>query len=106
VQDSTPTTAYGAGPELSDDASPVKRVFLRFTVSGLAEPVRSAALRLHTRSSGSAASPYGGRVTALASTTWPESITWETQPAVDGRVLASSARSRATPGTRSTSPRS
>jgi hypothetical protein len=87
VQDSTPATGYGSGPELSDDASPVKRMFLRFTVSGLPGPVRSAVLRLHTRNSGSAASPYGGRVTAVSSVTWPESITWETQPAIDGAVV-------------------
>jgi|GEM_PF-6489665 len=34
------------------------------------------------------ASPQGGRVHAMSSTTWPESATYSSRPAIDGSQLA------------------
>jgi hypothetical protein len=67
------------------DASPVKRSFLRFWTHGLAgRTVTGARLRLRQLD----ASSSGGRVRAVASTSWPESVTWSGRPALGADVLA------------------
>jgi hypothetical protein len=89
VASDTPTRAFGTGIELIADASPVKAVYLKFTVSGLTEPVATARLRLHTRDTDNAASPSGGRVAAVTNTDWSEAtLTYGNRPAVSATTLA------------------
>jgi glucose/arabinose dehydrogenase len=85
VDASLPTTSYGSGSSLEVDASPVKQAFLRFQVAGLSgRRVVSATLRLVQKDS----SPVGGRVFGMSSTTWAETVAWNTRPAVDGAQVA------------------
>jgi len=70
--------AIGGGAE--------KRSFLSFTVAGLPANARvtSAKLRLTVINDSSG----GGEVYSLSNTSWPEMITWRSQPAIDGPRLA------------------
>jgi len=89
VQDTTPTTNYGTGTQLLVDGSPVDRTFLKFTTTGLVDPVTSAVLRIHTDDVQSASSPAGGTLQAVGDTTWSETaMTWNNQPTL-GTVLGS-----------------
>lgn len=89
VQSDTATTNYGTSSQVVVDNSPVRRVFLRFTVSGVSGTVTSARLRLHAIG-GNSGSPSGGTFSAVSSTTWPETgTTWNSQPAIDGPALGS-----------------
>ncbi len=85
-----PTTNFGADPGLHLDRNPRKRIYLRFTVTGIGTlPIHSAVLRLRVASSQSAGSDDGGELYAVNSTTWDEfTITHDTRPAVDGGLLA------------------
>lgn len=59
---------------------------MRFRVNGLAgRTVVRARLRLYQLDS----SPLGGRVFSISSNSWPESVTWDTRPSIDGQQLAS-----------------
>ncbi|GLZ38986.1 DNRLRE domain-containing protein [Actinokineospora sp. NBRC 105648] len=88
VDNSSTGTNYGTSGQLGVDNSPVKRIFLRFTVSGLTAPVTGARLRLHTDDVSGSNSPAGGTLKAVSSTTWSETgTTWANQPAVDGATL-------------------
>ncbi|MEU2610218.1 DNRLRE domain-containing protein [Micromonospora sp. NPDC007271] len=90
VDSSAASTNYGTSSQLGVDNSPVKRMFLRFSVSGLTEPVTSARLRIHTDDVVGAESPSGGTFRAMTSTTWSETgVTWNNQPAIDGVTLGS-----------------
>lgn len=83
VQDTTPTTNYGTASQLLVDGSPVDRTFLKFTASGLVDPVTNAKLRIHTADLQSASSSVGGAVQAVSDTTWSETaLTWNNQPAL------------------------
>jgi Calcineurin-like phosphoesterase len=89
VQDTTPTTNYGTSTQLVVDGSPVDRTFLKFTTSGLVDPVTSAKLRIHTADIQSASSPAGGTLQAVSDTTWLETgLTWNNQPGL-GATLGS-----------------
>ncbi len=82
--------AQGASAELALDANPNKRALLRIRVSDVGSRA-IAAVRLHLQatSSSSAASDSGGRIRTMSSCTWNEStVTWNTQPAFGGTVLA------------------
>lgn len=86
VQDTTPTTNYGAKPTIGVDQSPdVKHILLMFDVSGLqGRPVVSAKLRLYCVDPSS----FGGEFHRVTSTSWDEStVTWNTAPAADSTVL-------------------
>ena len=48
VESSTPSTNYGTSTQFVVDNSPVRRSFLKFTVSGLTQPVTNAKLRIRT----------------------------------------------------------
>jgi len=86
VESSQPTTSFGKSSSLRVDASPASQTLLRFHPSGLSgRHVVSARLRLYQRD----ASQLGGRVFAMSSSSWSESTTWSTRPAIDGRQLAS-----------------
>ncbi len=89
VQDSTPTTNYGTSSQIVVDNSPVRRSFMRFTVSGVTDTVTSAKLRVHTIGTNSGSS-NGGTFKTITSNTWSETgTTWNNQPAIDGTTVGS-----------------
>ncbi|MEU4552434.1 CBM96 family carbohydrate-binding protein [Micromonospora violae] len=87
VQSDTAATNYGTSTQVVVDNSPVRRSFLRFTVSGVSGTVTSAKLRLRTIS-GNSGSDAGGTFRRMSNTTWSETgTTWNNQPAIDGATL-------------------
>ena len=65
----------------------MRRLFLRFTVSGVSGTVTAAKLRLRTIS-GNNGSANGGTFKAMSNTSWSETgTTWNNQPAIDGATL-------------------
>ncbi|MFF4573950.1 DNRLRE domain-containing protein [Streptomyces sp. NPDC001410] len=87
VQDSTPSTNYGTSTQFVVDNSPVRQSFLKFTVSGVTDPVTNAKLRIRTVS-GNNGSSNGGTFKAMTDTTWSETgTTWNNKPAIDGSTL-------------------
>ncbi|MFD0886221.1 DNRLRE domain-containing protein [Streptosporangium algeriense] len=81
-------TNYGTSGQLGVDGSPVKRFFLRFTVTGVTGTVGNVKLRVHTDDVSGAESGSGGTFKAVSSTTWSETgTTWNNQPAIDGVTL-------------------
>ncbi|MFC0508994.1 DUF7594 domain-containing protein [Micromonospora costi] len=89
VQSDAASTNYGTSTQIVVDNSPVRRMFLRFTVSGVSGTVTSAKLRLRTIS-GNSGSSNGGTFKAMSNTTWSETgTTWNNQPAIDGATLGS-----------------
>ncbi|SHF82753.1 CBM96 family carbohydrate-binding protein [Streptoalloteichus hindustanus] len=90
VDNSAASTNYGTSGQLGVDNSPIKRTFLKFTVSGLTETVSSAKLRVHTDDVAGAESDNGGTFRSMSNTTWSETgVTWNNQPAIDGATLGS-----------------
>ncbi|PSL53931.1 3',5'-cyclic AMP phosphodiesterase CpdA [Saccharothrix carnea] len=88
VDNSATGTNYGTSGQLGVDGSPIKRMFLKFTVSGVSGTVGSAKLRLHTDDVSGSNSPAGGTFRAMTNTTWSETgVTWNNQPAIDGATL-------------------
>ncbi|PPK64707.1 DNRLRE domain-containing protein [Actinokineospora auranticolor] len=88
VDNGSTGTNYGTSGQLGVDNSPVKRIFLRFTVSGLTAPVANAKLRVHTDDVSGSNSPAGGTFRAVSNNTWSETATtWSNQPAIDGATL-------------------
>ncbi|MEU4447144.1 DNRLRE domain-containing protein [Actinosynnema sp. NPDC050801] len=88
VDNSATGTNHGTSGQLGVDGSPIKRMFLKFTVSGVSGTVGSAKLRLHTDDVSGAAGPAGGTFRAMTDTTWSETaVTWNNQPAIDGATL-------------------
>jgi acid phosphatase type 7 len=84
VQADTATTNYGTALQVVVDRSPERRTLLRFTVTGLTDPVIRAVLRLHTVGDNTGSS-HGGTWRAVTDTAWSENaVTWETQPEIDG----------------------
>ena len=80
-----PTTSYGTSTRMTVDASPESQALLRFDLSTLTgKTVTGVTLRLYQGD----ASSSGGRVHPLPSTTWTESATWNTRPALGTDVLA------------------
>jgi calcineurin-like phosphoesterase family protein len=87
VQSDTASANYGTSAQIVVDNSPVRRTFLRFTVSGVSGAVTGAKLRLRTIS-GNSGSANGGTFRAVSDTTWSETgTTWANQPAIDGATL-------------------
>ncbi|HEX5533596.1 MAG TPA: DNRLRE domain-containing protein, partial [Actinomycetales bacterium] len=85
VDDASPTTSFGQSATLRADAKSVKRSFLLFHVQGVGgRDVLDVELRLHSVSE----SPFGGRIFRISSTDWTESMTWQTQPPIDGPQVA------------------
>ncbi|ONI80453.1 alkaline phosphatase [Saccharothrix sp. ALI-22-I] len=88
VDNSATGTNYGTSGQLGVDNSPIKRMFLKFTVSGVSGTVSGVKLRVHTDDVSGAASPAGGSFRAMTDTTWSETgVTWNNQPAIDGVTL-------------------
>ncbi|MCA1708070.1 MAG: DNRLRE domain-containing protein [Actinobacteria bacterium] len=92
VNSTTPDTNYGTSGQLDVDNSPVRRTFIKFTVSGIpiSEAVTAAKLRLHVDNISNGGSPNGGIVQTMSSSSWSETaVTWNNQPSIDGTPLGS-----------------
>jgi hypothetical protein len=90
VNSNSTGTNYGTSGQLGVDNSPVKRMFLKFTVSGISGTVSSVRLRLHVDNVLGAGSGNGGSFRSMSNTTWSEAgVTWNNQPAIDGTFLGS-----------------
>jgi chitodextrinase len=78
VESDTPTTNYGSNTFAGTDNSPVKRLLLKFDVSGVAgRQVLSARLRLYCVN----ASNFGGAFHRVADTSWSEGgVNWNNAP--------------------------
>ncbi|MEU9886270.1 DNRLRE domain-containing protein [Sphaerisporangium sp. NPDC051011] len=88
VDKSATGTNFGTSAQLGVDNSPVKRMFLRFTVSGVSGTISSAKLRVHTDDAVGAESPSGGTFKRMSNNTWSETgTTWNAQPSIDGATL-------------------
>jgi hypothetical protein len=89
VDEANPTTAYAKNSQLlAVDKPSAKQSFLRFTVGGLptGAPITEAKLQLYVINQ---SVNSGGIFNSTTNTTWPEAITWNTKPAIDGPQLAS-----------------
>jgi len=85
------TTNFGTSKLLNADAGPaVQRTFLRVRVAGVGtRQVTGAHLRLQVAKVTNAQSVSGGRIHPITDCGWNErTMTWNTQPAIDGPVLA------------------
>lgn len=82
-----PTINYGSLGTLEVDGSPLKKILLKFNVSGIGtSAITSAKLRLYDVD----ASNFGGNFHGIADTSWIESmVTWNTAPAFNPLVVAS-----------------
>jgi acid phosphatase type 7 len=77
VSSAKPSTNYGKAMALQADASPVERVYVRFTVANTSGQVTKATLRVSAKSSSSA----GVAVWSVADSSWSEStIAWSNAP--------------------------
>ena len=89
VAQASPTNTYGSAPDMriAAGSTTTRQAFIRFTVSGLpaGATIASAKLRLVVVD----ASSSGGIVNSISDTTWAETITWNTKPAIDGPQRAS-----------------
>jgi hypothetical protein len=88
VDNSHTGTNYGTSGQLGVDNSPVKRIFLKFSVTGVTGAVTSAKLRVHTDDVSGSNSSSGGTFRLMTNTGWSETaVTWNAQPAIDGATL-------------------
>jgi hypothetical protein len=88
VSQASPTTANnGAELQAVGGSTSAKRSYLRFTVTGLpaGSTVSSAKLRLFVTND----STNGGVFNTITNTTFTESTTWNTKPAIDGPQVGS-----------------
>ncbi len=88
VNSNSTGTNYGTSGQLGVDNSPVKRIFLKFNVSGITGTVSSVRLRMHVDNVLGAGSSNGGAFRSMTNTGWSETgVTWNNQPAIDGTLL-------------------
>jgi hypothetical protein len=86
VDASQPDVSFGSAASMWVDAGPEKQAFLRFDLTGIdGRIVTGVRLRLYQIDS----SPLGGRVFAMSSNGWDESVTWNSRPAIDGGQVGS-----------------
>ena len=79
------TTNFGSSSIVRADATPVRRVYLRFDVSGLGGPVTGAVLRVYAASGSSVGHDVG-----VASSGWDEStLSWSNAPAPGASIGSS-----------------
>jgi hypothetical protein len=77
VNSAAPTTNFGLTPALYVDSSPIRKSYLRFDLSSVANTVSSATLRVWANS----AQSVGYDVFGVDDTSWVEStIDWDNQP--------------------------
>jgi hypothetical protein len=87
VAQSTPTNAAPTSSQLlAVGGTSQRQSFIRFTVGGLSADaaIQSAKLRLVVTND----STGNTIVSGVSSNSWPESITWNTKPAIDGAPVA------------------
>jgi hypothetical protein len=83
-------TNYGTSTQLSVDKSEVKKLYLKFDLTGITDTVTSAKLRLHVQDVAGAESTNGGTYQLMSTTGWSETaVTYNNQPAIDGTTLGS-----------------
>jgi len=88
VNSLNPTTNYGTATQLGVDKSEVKKLYLKFDLTGVTGTITSAKLRLHVKDVVGADSTNGGTYQLMSNTTWAEGgPTYNNQPAIDGTVL-------------------
>jgi chitodextrinase len=87
VQSDQPMVNFGTSTQIVADASPSRRLLLKFVVSGVnARQILSAKLRLNCVNS----SNLGGDFHRVADSGWGETtVHWNNQPAADAAVIAS-----------------
>src|SRR3954452_17773748 len=81
------STSFGSRAQAWVDASPTRRILVKFAVSGLDGPFSRVTLRMHVANVTNAQSNRGGTFRLLTDTSWPESTTWDNQPVIDGPTL-------------------
>ena len=87
VSEGSPTETRGGWTLLKADGSPMRRAYLRFSVTDLAGDVTKATLRLHARRD----TPLGVDARRVLDNSWDEStITFDNAPAPSGVVESSS----------------
>jgi unsaturated chondroitin disaccharide hydrolase len=88
VSQASPTSSYATNSQVQavGGSSSAKQGFLRFNVTGLpaGASIASAKLRLVVVND----STSGGIFNRMTNTSWPEAITWNTRPAIDGPTIA------------------
>src|SRR5437870_2824240 len=84
------SNSAGPAPSTAPGGAGVQRVFLRVSVSGVGpRRVSSAHLQLQVAKVTNAQSVAGGTLHAITGCSWDErTVTWNTQPAIDGPALA------------------
>ena len=88
VNSLNPTTNYGTATQLGVDKSEVKKLYLKFDLTGVTGTIASAKLRLHVQDVAGAESTNGGTYQLMSNTTWAETgPTYNNQPAIDGTAL-------------------
>jgi len=86
VESGLPTTNFGSASQFVADNSPIRNMFVMFSVSGVGmQKIVSAKLRLYCVDG----SPIGGMLHRVVDTTWSEgTINWNNAPAADINNLA------------------
>jgi hypothetical protein len=86
VRQSTPADSYAVSSQIAAvGGSDARIALLRFTVGSIpaGTAVQSAKLRLVVTND----STSGGIVSGVSNTSWPENVTWNAKPAIDGPEL-------------------
>jgi myo-inositol-hexaphosphate 3-phosphohydrolase len=85
-----PDMNFGTSPDLTIDASPVRRAYLRFGVAGVGtRTITRATLRLTVSAQSKSGGPSGGELHPITDASWDEAtVTFTTSPPVDGPVIA------------------
>lgn len=92
VNNGYPNRNFGTATVLSVDATPKKRAYLKFNVTGITKPVRKARLWVYPNSSQSS----GWDLHRTANTIWSETgITFNNAPSYNSTVIGNSARTTA-----------
>jgi unsaturated chondroitin disaccharide hydrolase len=88
VSQPSPASSYATSSQLQavGGSSSGKQAFLRFTVNGLPNGVSIASAKLRLVVANDSTS--GGVFSPVTDTSWPETITWNTRPAIGGPALA------------------
>jgi chitodextrinase len=90
VDQTAPSTNFGAAPRLIVDASPTDNLLLRFDVATAGCAITSAKLRLTVGAGSGDGSLKGGAFSTVVTTVWSEStVTWANAPAANPSVVGS-----------------
>jgi len=88
VDGSAPSTSYGTGSTLRTDTSPDVRSYVRFNLSGISGSITRVTLRVWANS----ASSSGYQVRPVSNTSWGETITYSSAPAVGSSSVGSTTK--------------